>query len=132
LAQAQQFYSNALANSTILEKLTKYGITEAVLEAGKSQVDAVATHNAEQNQYKGGAQAATKLRADAMAALAEWMRDFMRVARVALKDRPQFLPMLGVAMAPSHSLEHDASATTTAANGEAAPVVAPAEPTLAH
>lgn len=128
LAQAQQFYSNALANPTILEKLAKYGITVAVLEAGKSQVDEVASHNVDQKQYKGDAQGATKLRADAMAALEEWMRDFLRVARVALRDRPQFLPKLGLAMAPSRSSAHSASASTStttsssSSNGKAAPV----------
>jgi hypothetical protein len=132
LAQVRQFYSNALADPAILSKLATVSITQAMLEAGKLQVDALATQNADRKQFKGGARNGTKTRNDAVAALDEWMSDFMKIARVALKDRPQFLAKLGVAATAratartaNPTANHTANHTATS---EAAPVEDPAAP----
>jgi hypothetical protein len=88
LAQAQQFYANALSDTAILGKLAAVGITQAMLEAGQRQLDAVAQSDAARRQRQGAARDATRARDAALAALADWMRDFMQIARVALRDRP--------------------------------------------
>src|SRR5262249_59944256 len=59
------------------------------------QLDAVAEADAARRQRQGAARDATRAREAALAALAAWMRDFMQIARVALRDRPQLLQMLG-------------------------------------
>ncbi|HEX9372025.1 MAG TPA: hypothetical protein VF897_13510, partial [Roseiflexaceae bacterium] len=97
LEQAQQFYTNALADSGILDSLAEFGITQALLEAGRRQMDVVGASDAQRRQCKGAAQDATRLRDEAVAALEAWMSDFMQIARVALQDRPQFLEKLGLA-----------------------------------
>lgn len=96
LAQAQQFYANALADTAILDKLAAFGITRVMLGVGQQQLDAVAQGDAVRRQRQGAAQDATRARDVALAALANWMRDFMQIARVALRDRPQLLEMLGM------------------------------------
>lgn len=95
LAQTQQFYANALSDTAILGKLAAFGITQAMLAAGQRQLDAVAQGDAVRRQHQGAAREATRARDAALAALGYWMRDFMQVARVALRDRPQLLQMLG-------------------------------------
>ena len=71
LAQAQRFYANALSDSAILDKLAAFGITQAILEAGQRQLDAVAEADAARRQRQGAARDATRSRDAALAALSE-------------------------------------------------------------
>jgi hypothetical protein len=97
LAQAQQFYANALGAPSILGRLAAFGIAEALLAEGQRQIEVVAASNAARQRRQGAAQDATHQRDVAMAALGSWMSDFVQIARVALQDRPQLLEKIGVA-----------------------------------
>ncbi|ASC73404.1 putative TPR repeat domain protein [Halomicronema hongdechloris C2206] len=55
LAQANQFYTNALANAAVLEGFSAFGITADKLQAGLAQVQAVAASNLSQEREKGEA-----------------------------------------------------------------------------
>lgn len=96
LAQAQQFYTHALSNADILDKLAEFGITRAMLEAGQHQVDAVGEGEAVWRQRQGAARDATRVRDELIAALDAWMRNFTKVARVVFEGRPQLLEKLGI------------------------------------
>lgn len=96
LAQANQFYTNALANPAVLEGLGNFGITQKKLQAGLAEVNAVETSNLTQEKEKGDAQAATQTRDKALDALQEWLSDYLAIAKVALEDNPQLLEALGV------------------------------------
>ncbi len=96
LAQAQQFYTQALSNADILDRLTEFGITQAMLEAGQRQVDAVGEVEAVWRQHRGAARDATSRRDELIATLDEWMRDFTDIARVAFENRPKLLEKLGM------------------------------------
>jgi hypothetical protein len=123
IAQMQQFYTNALAAPAILSKLATVSVTQAMLEEGKRHVDALAAHNAERKQFNGGARSGTKRRNDAMVALGAWMSDFVTIARVALKDQPQFLAKLGIAALPARATVRTPNHTATS---EAVTVAEPA------
>lgn len=84
LAQAQQFYANALNDPAILGKLATFGITREELEQGQSQVEAVVAGAVTHQQRKGVKQETTRARDAALAALDRWMQDFNAVVRVAL------------------------------------------------
>jgi hypothetical protein len=99
LAQAQQFYANALGAPSILDRLAAFGISEALLAEGQRQIEAVAASNAARQRRLGAARDATRARDEAIAALDSWMSDFVKIARVALQDRPQLLEKIGV---PAH------------------------------
>jgi hypothetical protein len=114
LEQAQQFYANALADADILNRLAVFDLTQAMLVDGQRRVEAVAASLAARMQHKGAAQDATSTRDSALAALAIWMGDFLKIARVALQDRPQLLEKLGVA-APRRRAAHPAAPTTATA-----------------
>jgi len=88
LIQAQQFYANALADSAIVQKLASYGVTREQLAATQSQIATAAGGLVAQHTTKDAAQALTKERDAALAALDDWMRDFRAIARVALADHP--------------------------------------------
>jgi hypothetical protein len=97
LAQARKFYRVALATPEIAQRLITFGAIQAELEQAREQIDQVAARQAERSDGKGSAKGATRARTDALAALDEWMRDFIQVARVALKAHPELLDKLGVA-----------------------------------
>jgi len=96
LAQAKQFYLNALADSTALAKLSTFGITDIKLEAGKALVEETESKNAIQEKEKGEAQQSTIERDQGADMLFEWLSDFMVIARIALEGKPQLLEKLGV------------------------------------
>lgn len=96
LAQAKQFYLNALADSTVLAKLSSFGITQAKLEVGKTLVEETESKNAIQEKEKGEAQQATLERDNGADQLFEWVADFIVIARIALEDKPQLLEKLGI------------------------------------
>lgn len=96
LQVARKFYTKALADETIKNRLAEVGVTETELQEGQARLDAVEAAEHVQEAARGNAQAATKLRDPAVAALRDWMEDFLTVASVALKDQPQLAEKLGV------------------------------------
>jgi hypothetical protein len=96
LMQAQQFYANALANTAVLDRLVVFGITPELLAAGAREVEMVAACYAAQRQQRGAARSTTRQRDAAIAALDAWMGDFMKIARLALRDQAPSLRKLGV------------------------------------
>ena len=96
LLQAQQFYTNALANPDILSALASYGITEEKIALAKADTEAVVAAKSLQTKEKGEAQSATQTRNQALEELRDWMRDFIEIARIALAEQPQLLETLGI------------------------------------
>lgn len=95
LFQARQFYTGALADHAILNALSRYGITQEKLEAGKRLIDAVEACDATRTERKSNAQTATQRCNEALTALDRWISSFRQIARVALQDHPQGLEKLG-------------------------------------
>jgi hypothetical protein len=96
LAQAQQFYTVALADASIQHRLASFSLSGGMLEDGAREIEAVAARHASRSQQRGIAQNATSVRDAALTDLDTWMRDLKIIARVALKDRPQLLEQIGV------------------------------------
>lgn len=94
--QARHFYRNALASAEARALLEPFGLDQATLEAGLAQVEMVESTRAQQVHLRGEAQDAAGRSKAAMAELDAWMKTFLRVARVALQDRPQWLEKLGI------------------------------------
>jgi hypothetical protein len=96
LAQAKQFYSNALADPAVITGLGQYAITAQRLQDGQALVQQVDAAYLSQQKEKGEAQQATKDRDAAFERLDEWLTNFISVARIALEDKPQLIEALGV------------------------------------
>ena len=96
LEQARQFYSYALSDPAILGPLSRFGITQEVLEESQRQLAAVLEQNATRWRRKGAARDATIARDQARAELTAWLRDFLKVARIVCKGQPQLLDKLGI------------------------------------
>ncbi len=93
LSQAITFYDRI---DLIAEDMGKYGVGVDELSQTKAMTDAIIHARQQQMQRKGEAQDATEKRDKAIQVIDEWMRDFKAAARVALKDHPQWLEMLGI------------------------------------
>ena len=84
LVQAQQFYTNLLADPALVAAVEAYGVTREQLTATQQAVAAVESGLAAQQSSRAAAREATQARDAALDALNRWMRDFQAIARVAL------------------------------------------------
>lgn len=93
LSQAMTFYGKA---EEIASVMAGYGVSLESLQQTRAMVEALISTRQQQLQKKGEAQDATEKRDDAIKAMNAWMRDFNAAARLALRDNPQWLEMLGI------------------------------------
>lgn len=96
VAQTNLFYSNALENPELLEKLAELNITEEELSEGKALANAVNEAWSKQKKERGEAQHITEKRDEVIEKLDDWYGDFIEVARVTLSKEPQLLEILGI------------------------------------
>jgi hypothetical protein len=96
MAQARQFYTSLQNNAEWLTALAELTVDEAAVTQALSDLDAVESARATQQKEMGEAQQATTQRDDAIATLRGFMRDFYRVAEIALADHPQLQEEIGV------------------------------------
>lgn len=96
--QAKCFYINALSSTEVRVSLAKKGITEEELITTKSKIDGLDSMQADKYDKKGAAESATQLRNNVIDELMEWYSGFKKIARVALKNKPQMLEILGISV----------------------------------
>lgn len=80
----------------IHDQMTRFTIPAAEVSQGKTMVDAILAQREARYAKKGEAEASTHSRDIVMKEMRAWMKDFYSVARVALKDHPQWLEALGI------------------------------------
>jgi hypothetical protein len=97
VADMKVFYENLLAATEWTDAMAGLGQAAEGLSAAQSAVVAIETANAEQEALKSLAQQATIDRNLAMKKLETWLRDFHKVARVAMADDRQMLEAIGLA-----------------------------------
>lgn len=91
--QVQQFYREALKSHGLF---VRHGLPKAELEQAQSMIEAIVEARRERQQKSGEAQHATQQRDKVRRALRTWVSDFRTVARVALREEPQLLEVLGM------------------------------------
>ena len=75
--------------------LEKFKLTPAVADEQLAKLEELRTLRDAYNKEKGESQDATKAKDAAFAKIADWMREFYAVAKIALDDRPQLLESIG-------------------------------------
>jgi hypothetical protein len=83
-------------NAAHFETLAHYGYNASRLAAERARITAYAHANQRQEAAKGAAQQATVGQEAALETLNRWTAQYLKIARVALRDRPQLLEKLGV------------------------------------
>ncbi len=94
--QMLNFYDAALGSQEIQGKLARVNITPERLTAGKALVETMQQKHQSQLKETSESERATYDRDQSQALLDDWMSDFRGVARIALKDHPQYLERLGL------------------------------------
>jgi len=92
LGQVTTFYDNI---GRVQDILNKHNITPEEIAQAQAMLAAIAAFKVRQSQGKSEKQQATQQRKEAVRALQRWMRDFLYIARFALKDDKQQLEALG-------------------------------------
>jgi hypothetical protein len=96
LAAAYTLFDNARGVADLQAALAAYGYDPARLTGERAKIAAFDTANQAQEAAKGAAQQATHDQKAALAALTDWLVEYRKIARVALRDQPQLLEKLGV------------------------------------
>jgi hypothetical protein len=99
LAAAYALFDNAPS----LPALANYGYTAARLQSERARIAAYDAANRQQEAAKGSAQQATREQDLALRALSDWTAQYLKIARVALRDKPQLLEKIGVAARTSRT-----------------------------
>ena len=92
LASAYTLFDNAQT----LSPLADYGYDSAKLQSERLKIAAYDTANQAQESAKGAAQQSTRDQDSALQALNEWTAQYLKIAKVALRAKPQLLEKLGV------------------------------------
>nr|WKN37925.1 hypothetical protein K4G66_04285 [Tunicatimonas sp. TK19036] len=96
LDQAIDFYGALMGKS---KEMQKFGIKADELDQSQAMITSLIDQQAQRMQCKGNAESATQKRNQALDELRTWQREFIRVAKMALKDDSQLLEVLGVIVA---------------------------------
>lgn len=96
LAAAETLFANAQTVADIKTSLAAHGYDDAKLTAEAARITAFDLANQAQEAAKGAAQQATRDQAAALAALADWISQFSKIARVALRDKKELGKKIGV------------------------------------
>lgn len=84
-------------NAARLERLSSFGYTTERLTAERGKITAYDLTNQKQEATKGAAQQATREQEAALRALNEWVAQYLKIAKVALREKPELLEKLGIA-----------------------------------
>jgi len=92
LASAYALFDNART----LPALADYGYDSVKLQNERLKIAAYDTANQGQESAKGAAQQATREQDAALQSLNDWTSQYLKIARVALRQKPQLLEKIGV------------------------------------
>jgi len=95
LEVVEKFYTEAIADTAIQEKLARLKIEVEELNAVQAQIGELKIARAAYRREVGESQEATKKKDAAFAKMDDWMSEFYAFARIALEDQPQLLEALG-------------------------------------
>lgn len=93
-----KFYSTALSDNSIIDKLRMLAITPEQLQEASNNIKEMEKSRADYLREVGESQDATKIKDAALLDLSHWMSNFYAVAKIALEDRPQLLEALGLSV----------------------------------
>lgn len=96
ISQGYTAFNNALNIPEIKTALSYFGYDEVKLNNEMQKIVAFDQANQKQELAKGTAQQATKEQETALKNLDNWISQYVKIARVALKDKKQLLEQLGI------------------------------------
>jgi len=96
IAAGNTLFKNASEDPVIKAKIASKGYTDAKLQSEKGKIAAYDDADTAQEAAKGASHDATSRQVAAMKKLNDWVAEYVRIAKVALKDKPNLLQKLGI------------------------------------
>ena len=127
LAAAYTLFDNIAGNEAIKATLAGYGYDDLRLQHERAKIAVYDALHQANEAAKGSAQQATQEQDALVAELADWLAQFIKIARVALRGKPQLLEKLGILARSSKTPAQRAAplkATATRKARKAVPPVA--------
>lgn len=118
LTAAYALFENA-NNPEIQAQLAEYGYDNAKLQSERAIIEAFETANRSQEQAKGTAQQSTRDQDAALKELDLWYKQYIKIARVALRNKKELLEKLGIRMLSGKTTAQRGAAAKAAATREA-------------
>ncbi len=115
IAAARTLFDNAAG----LPVLANFGYDAARLQSERLKISAYEAANQQQEAAKGAAQQSTREQEEALSALNLWVAQYLKIARVALRGKPQLLEKIGVTARSSKTAAQRAAPLKAAATRQA-------------
>jgi hypothetical protein len=96
LASAHALFDNALKSEEIKNALAGYGYDAAKVQTERAKIDVFESATQRRESTKGSAQQATIDQTAALQAVKEWVRQYLKIAKVALRGNRALLGKLGL------------------------------------
>ncbi len=96
ITQISRIINNMVSEPTVVEKFTPFGYDIEAFTSIKDRLTNISQLITYIDTEKSEAEEATRRRDEAMDKLDEWMVDFLSIAPIALREKPQYMEMLGV------------------------------------
>ena len=96
IKDARTFYTNLLDQPEYLDTVRRFGINEEKIQSALNDIDTLEAAYHKFLKEKGEAQTSTIARDQAYDDLYRWYSDFRAVARLALKNYPQYIEKMGI------------------------------------
>ena len=96
LRAAYTIFDNAGNISEIKTALASYGYTDEKITSERQKIAAYDTANQLQESSKGAAQQSTQDQKHALSLMNDWVSQYIKIAKVALRDKKQLLEKIGV------------------------------------
>jgi hypothetical protein len=96
LDQSSKLYKHAGIDQGIMTQLANFNITVDKLQERLNGLERLGVLNSAQEAKKGEAQVARKERDDLFDEVHKWYSDFKEAARIAFKDTPEYLEIMGI------------------------------------
>ena len=93
---ARVFYETLQNDEALQARMTERGVPPSEVAADKEKLDELARLDRVQEREKSEAQQATRRRDDARRAFADWLSDYQKFAKVALRETPDLAEQLGM------------------------------------
>lgn len=95
LSAAHALFDNALALPEIAAALASYGYDAGQIGAARAAIAAFDQANQAQVAALGAAQLATRAQSAALDALGTWVTQYLKIAKIALRDQPERIEKIG-------------------------------------
>jgi hypothetical protein len=115
IAGATTLFDNILGSVEIKATLATYGYNTARLERERAAIIAFDHAYRAQVAAMGAAQQATRAQEAALTSLNKWLAQYLKIARVALREKPEYMEKLGATARSSRTAAQRGAAKKAAA-----------------